>query len=105
MPIADETLSRLRISFLCPECNKRIEKDLIFVKGDNGSVEQVVSWWCKYRYCDARHKIQYNVRHTKGKKPELKIERFTSNEEVYNKRFQVLEWSGMESRTKKGKKK
>lgn len=104
MPIDNAVLS-MKVGYICPCCNKKVEKELPFINGDRNKIPHTVGWWCNYQYCDARHRLQYSVRHSEGEKPELKIEKFTSNEEVCNKRFQVLEWSGMESATKKGKKK
>jgi ABC-type antimicrobial peptide transport system ATPase subunit len=92
-----DSMRKLIISYTCPDCNSRVERELPFIKNDTAKTNYESSWWCNFQWCEARHRMAYKVKHKEGKKPQLRVEKFTSNEEVFNKRFQLLEWSGMET--------
>jgi hypothetical protein len=102
---SDKFLSRLKVEYTCPECKIKVTKDLSFISQNNTNLQYEAMWWCHFTYCEAKHRILYFVNQNKGKKPKINVNKFTSNNEVFNKRFRVLEWSGMESATKKGSKK
>ena len=88
-------LKKLKFQYKCPECNKNVTREGPF-HSTNKELVVTSAGWCNFRYCEARHKISYKVSQKDNQKPHMKIVEFISNDAEYNKRFHVLEWSGME---------
>lgn len=90
MPTATD-IGQITVSYICPECKRRVERNIPFIKKDNGKKELTSAGWCPWIYCEARHKLSYKVVH-KEQQPKIKGLLFFSNEEEHIKRLQILAW-------------
>lgn len=90
-PLPEVKIEYVTASFICPTCNRRLTKDLVYIPPGSTSVlataRATTGYWCK---CSASHQITYKIRKTRKGEIRLKIFKFLSNGEEFNKRFKVL---------------
>lgn len=88
----DKKISYLSVQYTCPECDKRVEREIPFILKDKGNISMASAGWCPHIYCEARHKFEYKVVTSKKEQPQIQGLLFSSNEKKVNKRLKVLAW-------------
>lgn len=76
------------ISYTCPNCSRRYEKELSFVPS-NKKLKIEKGWWCPY--CNVTISIIYQLSRTRYNNLNLKVLQFICNEKQYRKRFSLFE--------------
>ena len=85
-------IGQVQVTFRCPECSQRVETWIPYIKKDNAKTSLTAAGWCGFPYCEARHKMNYKVVAKEERPTAIKIEEFSSNDEICNKRFKILAW-------------